>query len=733
VLEGTALSLFCLLIAYFVLKLWKADLRVPFDYAGDGNFIGMLAKGILDNGWFQRNPSLGAPFGQALYDFPMGADNVHLLAMKLLSLVFHDFGRLINVYYVLTYPMTVLTAYFVLRHMGRARLTAAVFAVLFGFLPYHLNRGLGHLLLSSYEAVPLGALLLYWQSDRQALFFRESHEGFFRGFTVRRRRAVAAIVIAFLIGGMGAYYAVFAAVTLLALAVVLAFSRSWRKTISSAFLAVLIAASVLANLAPSIAYTARNGQNPETGPGRRLPVETEYYGLKLAQIVLPVEGHRIRPLADLQQRSVNTSMPSERGQAIGIVATAGLVALLLGGLGAMAGSRRREKSPAIRVFTFGTVTAILVATVGGISLVLALGGLSQIRAWNRISVYLAFYSLAALALWAERLKSRAAGRLPARRTAVAYGMAMVAVLAIGLFDQTPAFTLKDYGYFRSRFANDKAFIGSIEARLGSDAAVFQLPFAPFPEAGPIHDMADYDHLRGYLHSKGLRWSYAGIRGREGDWQGDLASRSVWEVSIGATLTGFDGLYIDRSGYSQAGRQVEQEASAALGAPIVSRDQRLLFYDLRPLGDRLRRRFDSGLLGTAQRQTLHPLDQRFTAGFFGPESDGVNSWRWTSGRATLELYNPLSAPRRVTLKAAVQTAGPGTHQLQLSVWGTTRSVPISLARSDIQETLELRPGRNTVVFSSDAPGFDLPAETRDLRFRLADLDVTDEAFAAVSRL
>jgi len=52
------------------MKLWKADLSLPFLYDWDSNFNYMLVKSMMDNGWFQYNPYLGAPGGQYLYDFP---------------------------------------------------------------------------------------------------------------------------------------------------------------------------------------------------------------------------------------------------------------------------------------------------------------------------------------------------------------------------------------------------------------------------------------------------------------------------------------------------------------------------------------------------------------------------------------------------------------------------------------------------------------------------------------
>ena len=64
--------------------LWRGDLGVPLRYTpvDDTKFYLMLVKGIVDHGWYASNPSLGAPFGQQLVDYPQGADSLNLLLIR---------------------------------------------------------------------------------------------------------------------------------------------------------------------------------------------------------------------------------------------------------------------------------------------------------------------------------------------------------------------------------------------------------------------------------------------------------------------------------------------------------------------------------------------------------------------------------------------------------------------------------------------------------------------------
>ena len=67
---GAAAAL-SLLILVWVMRLWKADLAVPFVYRGDTLLYEAWVKAVIENGWYLHNPCLGAPFAQDMSDFPM--------------------------------------------------------------------------------------------------------------------------------------------------------------------------------------------------------------------------------------------------------------------------------------------------------------------------------------------------------------------------------------------------------------------------------------------------------------------------------------------------------------------------------------------------------------------------------------------------------------------------------------------------------------------------------------
>ena len=126
--------------AVLVLRLWRADLRVPFNYRGDSVFFAMMVKAVIDHGWYLTNAQLGAPGVLTLHDFPQ-ADGIHLLLIKLLSWFSADWALLFNIYYLLGFPLIALSAFAVLRHFRIAAAPAFVASLLYAFLPSRLMVG----------------------------------------------------------------------------------------------------------------------------------------------------------------------------------------------------------------------------------------------------------------------------------------------------------------------------------------------------------------------------------------------------------------------------------------------------------------------------------------------------------------------------------------------------------------------------------------------------------------
>jgi len=555
-----------------ILKIWHADLSVPFDMSSDALFGQMWVKGIRDHSWYLFNPSLGAPSGLDMRDFPL-ADSLHFALIKLLVLVTPDFGTAFNLYFILGFPLTTCTTLFVLRRFGVSLAPALSASLLYAFVPYHFYRGENHLFLTSYFVVPLSIMVALWVYQGK-LGWSQTRETTNDGGN--RGRVIAAIVISIAQASAGVYYAFFACYLLLVAGAAAALDRRRLSSLAvAASLVILSSLGVLANITPSLVYWHRHGHNPEVA--RRTVDEAEIHGLKIGQMLLPAAQHRLASWARIREQYDRTPLSDgeKRGSSLGVVGGCGFLFLIGLLMTRRALSGDWEPACGLAVFNFFSV---LLATIGGFGSLFSLLVSPMIRGYNRMSIVIALLSLFAVALLLDR-----AGQWWSRkgRPRYQFHLLLASLTVSGIIDEAGRRRVPDYVALRASFTNDAEFVARIEAALPDGAMVYQLPYARFPEFLAPHVLGEYEHFRPYFHSDSLRWSYGAMKGRAEDlWQRELAARPIEEQVRAIAAKGFRGIYIDRHGFADRAAELESGLSGLLGsAPIVSGNQRMAFFKL----------------------------------------------------------------------------------------------------------------------------------------------------------
>jgi phosphoglycerol transferase len=590
-----------------------------------------------------------------------------------------------------------------------------VTATLFVFLPYHFARGLGgHLFLSTYYSVPLGALLALSVLLGEPVFERGERSG--RVGQWASRRTFLSLGMCIVIGSCGLYYAFFTDL-LLALAAGLTLAvRRRSDAIASCVALAVIACTVALTFVPNLAYRAIHGPNPAVA--HRVPFESEVFATKLTHLVLPVPGDRISPLRRLRVRYDSTSPPpQDYGSALGLIGAAGvfvmIVTLLLSALPQAANVRRRLRATSLLgVFT------ILVITVGGISSLIAYVVTPQIRAWYRDSIFVGFFALLAVALLLERI-------LRGRSRWVVLGVVGL-LLAFGLFEQTTDNSIPTYASARAEYDSDAVLVREIESRLPDRGSVFQLPYIAFPEAASVGAADVYAGGRGYLHSHDLRWSWGSIEGRREDWQAALAGRPVGAVIRAVAAAGFDGLWLDRDGFPASWPALERRVTRLTGAvPLVSPDRHISFFDLRRFRARERSALGQKRVRALRAATLEPVSTIWSPSFYDADLTAGGSRRWSaSSLAQVMLESPAGAIR-VAFAALASSKRPGVLTV---AWpdGTHTRVAVSQTPVPLRHRFAV-PGRSgppaTITFTTTATPVRDEAGTRTLYFALDDAAVT----------
>jgi hypothetical protein len=573
------------MLAAVVLGLWRARWGEPFNYEGDAPYYALLVRTMGRYGTYLTNPHLGWPFGLNLADYPEGGDNAHWAVLAGLQAATGSAITAINVFYVATFATTAGSAHLALRILGIRRATAAVSALLFAFAPYHFARNESHLMLSSYAMVPVAVLLalavlhgnrLVLATERLRIDWRAP----------RTWAALAAIVA---LASTGSYYFVFGMMLIGLAAVTRAVTtRTLRPALTAGVLIGLGLVTFVLNVLPSIIGWFTNG--PNEAVATRSAVETELYGLRVAELFLPRDAHRIGALASLATRShVHTALPSEAGQQLGLVGAIGLVTLLVVLVARVVGSAHRADDPGSRLLSGLSLIAgasLLLGAIGSLSYLASAVGLRPIRAWNRISIVVEFCALAAVAILIDRLRGIAARRPRRLRRAVA--MVPIAVLTVGLFDQTSPADRPNYTVIHKQFTSDREFFQAVADRLPAGTPVYETPYVPFPE-GNSAGVGAYDEGRGFLFQPQLAWSYGFMAGRHPPYPAILEQQAPGQWLAAVAAIGFRGIVVDNNGYG-AGTINPCGALALLThyTGLVSRDRRYTFFDLRDYASAIQR-------------------------------------------------------------------------------------------------------------------------------------------------
>ena len=686
-------------------RLWELHPRVPVAASNDAVQEMARFKNMLVSGWYSTSDLVGVPYGQDLRDYPAVGDLLHVAMSWLLVSLTGEPALTLNLFFFGSYFTVFLGAYAGSRMLDIGQWSAVSVGVLYTFLPFHVVHGPSHLFLSSYGAVPLFVALAVRQMGDRPLV--DSLPGIRSWRTwlgwVRQPAHLAAIVIVLLGATTGIYYAVFMVATLLFSGIVAGLAHADRRRTSVALAMSLGTGTVVgAQFVPIWWFQRQVGSN--SWIVQRGLHDIEYFSLRLSDLVLPVNGHRFQVLADLQNESRELWPLGEHAEAIGLVGLVGLVLLAVVASARLVRGLAGGRHGAMALIA-GAV--FVLGTVGGGATVLGVFGLTYLRAWGRISVVVAFCAFAAVGIGLDRVRSRLRG------SSALFVVALV--VTIGVLDTNPRFPFVPYDHMANAWASEKAFVHRVEDLLGEDAEIFQLPIVPFPENPPVYRMSDYDHLRAYLHSDTLGWSYGGVKGRASDWQQRLVGLSADELAEAVAGVGFDGLWLDRFGYGGELAEIE----TLLGLPALEGDNgRLAVYDLRPVRAALVEDLGSDVVERDAAALIEPVTVGLREGFYGLELGADRRFSWAPERAEIRLQNPTTDTRSVLFSFVAASAVEGQWVLDVEGLPAISRFPLTTDGTFVDLAIEVPSGGLSLKLRTDAPRLET-TDPREIRFRILD--------------
>lgn len=634
-----------------VLRLWNWNPWIPFEYASDALYTLSAAKAIAQHHLPWLNPNLGAPFGANWLDFPI-FNTIDSLFLAALTLMTRFPGLLVNTLWLSATVVTSATACWGFRRLGLRTEIAISFGAIYALQPFTFVRGITHLNLLFY-AVPLlatGAI--------------ELASGRFRSTENSRYVWVGA-----LLQGFGyAYDAFFGCFTLLTAAVWAFLARKSRRELGFGLAAVtVLAGAAFLNLSPSLFYVAEHGANP--GLQYKNIAESEVYGLKLRQLFTPIQDNPYPPLHAVERRIREAHFLGETENSTSRLGTVGSIGLLyLFGVAVMA-SFGATVSPVAGASAGLAIAAVLLATTGGFGALFNVFIAPDIRAYNRIIVFISFFALAGLGDWLTRVSREKISRVWA-------GVACVALALFAAYDQAVVTRYLDYSGRGKSFNADREYVARVEAMIPAGGSVFELPFRDFPLDVPHLRMNVYEEAAPYIHSRGSRWSWGAMSEREGQWNEETAAMHVPRMLARLKQQGFAAVWLDRAGYRPE-ESPETALTATLGAPLNSPDGQIGFF--------LMRNYASPPDLAAEPV---PLFIFYSTGFYPFETAGTKRWRWCGRVGRIDFSNPSGHVRTVQFSMMLETGHAEAAPFQISVAGKVERLMASSAGTGYTHTMAI---------------------------------------------
>lgn len=689
------------LLLVYALRLWRADPTVPFVNPGEGDTTYELAvaKGIIETGWHTHTPRTSAPGELDNKDFPR-PDTLHFGLWRLIGTLYPNPAFVFNIVGFLSYPFAAFTMMLVLRQLGISHLTAMAFAILYAFLPFHMARWIaGHMLLVMYYTVPLLSLLALWFCAGRIPFLRRNEAGRYCVHLWNRETAFA-VVLAVWAGSTSVYYAFFGCFFIVVGGLMATGRlRSLAPVASALVFGALCGASMTMNTLPNRRYVQEHGLNCVVAS--RVPEEADIYGLRIAQLLLPRPQHRLDAFEYLRTKYEGRGIPEGANNALGVLGSIGFVALL-GGL-----FWRRSREHLFDHLALLLLAGVLLGTIGAFGSLFNFLVNADIRAYNRIVVYLAFFAFTATAMGVDRWLHHPTPFGPRWRTRPLGPrgklLACVLLVAFGYWDQTSG-KVPAYDRNATKYHAREAYVQSIEAQVPYGAMIFQLPFMPYTEAGPILGIPDYSHALCYVHSQHTRWTYPAFSNRPpARWQEWVADQPTGTMVRILALAGFQGMHVDGRGYHDRGQKLVHELQALLGQPPhASDDGHFFYFDLGDYTLQLRQT----MTATAWEEEATLIRERpyflVQAGF--RLGSVYREGRYLSAvRSKMALGNPSASPVKVQFRCQIQRFSDRASTLHVRGLGAEQTIEITPTPTYFTFDLELPPGQHVVEWEMETTG------------------------------
>ena len=555
-------------LASFITVIWSvihkklswSDWQIPLGYSGDNLMLHTVMKNYAELNWLtplnqKFISNLNAPIGANWSGWP--------IIDEIPNYVFGILGHFVGVYpamnllLLFSYVAAGLSFLYVARNYKIKLPLAIAGAIAFAFCNILIVRGLAHVTVGLVWHIPIMLMIVH-------LAYQKNN------FNYPTKKIIFVYLFCFICGGFNIYYSIMI-LFFLGFAFLLNLLRKNYQSIKFPLVCIsIIISSVLIWNFDSFRNTHFLGENLLM-QGRNL-ASLQLYALQLPELFYQPHSRGFIGHVGNHFFYGGSMLKGEFWSPyLGIVGSICFLTLMFYGTLKIFEGKFKQ----VTTHYYHSMWILLFSMVGGINLVIGTLGFTWLRATNRFSVFLLVIGL----LFTLKLISK---KTPKQV------MVIVAVSIFSMtyyeFIHTALFSKSDPSIQISRaIEDDKKLVSFLENKY-PNSNVFQYPAAVFPENGPVLGMQDYEHLRPYLHSKTLSFSYGNVKGRgDYDWHKEISELPPPLMAYELFNRDFDLLMVHKFGLPDYGN-IFKKILIASGYEFVTESETFYVFSLKDKKD-----------------------------------------------------------------------------------------------------------------------------------------------------
>ena len=477
-IQVVAVLLIPVLFVVYRYNVTPSSIRQPWSLSGDILSAYSFSQSSFHGFLGFSSPIYGAPkfldYRYDTFDFLNAA-----LLVTLRSISDNPFLA-VNLFYLLTFPLSAATFYLVARALRIDSWIGAALAIVYALLPYHFYRfHQGHVSLAGYYLLPLGVLSILRVCELITPSGSPTHN--------ELRKVIGYFLINVLVGSSVAYYALFLSClsVLIQLVYVIKFRQLQIKTALFMFIS-------------TVGFVVVPASMHLLAPSQRFPISRQAdgsldFGGSITSLLVPWS----RMIPDNLLDALSPAPRQLEWVGLSIISFVGILSMFL----------TTKRSPKIFAVQLTCLTTIILISVlfylkGGLGYIFARYVNADFRAWNRFSIIIETAALLGLGLVISTRSRTLRMRLLLLGTlafACSFGT-LSKLQAIGVESPPSSST-------QSLIDDLEAFSVTLHNHLDEGCSILVLPTLLYPEGGIVNDVYSGDHFRLGLFNPQFHWSY----------------------------------------------------------------------------------------------------------------------------------------------------------------------------------------------------------------------------------